>query len=422
MRALYTLVVLLGSTATAFAQTPEVVAQVESLLQSERQAVDVEVLRRLLNQRFGFADKVDMQLPPHQPYIGSTTVINPNLFGGGGPINRPLVATLLPSHQLSQPIGPFDGTALPGGGVVYTLRIPAGADLTVDPKTNAVGLGNNCSQCHTDVAFDGATQQVVHKGQALALACSKCHEGGASAKELKEAAPITAWERTKHEIAGDKIEPLAKPQPKPKAERSPMCKPGDIAEQIVQVLATNAKNLDQLAKTERVTVVVTFDELPGQTKTAGVLSGNTGYSQDESQALNLGSLHFKQQKYKEAAEAFEKGLVRFNDGVITVIAPEGTADDDFNRMRIFQASIRNYYKDLSQAHLKLEQLEQASKALELAKTFRIEFAKSLTAAKPKLPAKLIVSVTKADIDAAKTPGDFRKAITVDRTGFPRVKK
>ena len=130
----------------------------------------------------------------------------------------------------------------------------------------------------------------------------------------------------------------------------------------------------------------------------------------------------KQQKYKEAAEVFERGLVRFNDGVMTVIAPEGTAEDDFQRMRLLQASIRGYYKELSQAHLKLEQLEPASKALELAKTFRIEFAKSPAAAKPKLPAKIIVSVTKADIDAAKTLDEFRKATTVERSGFPTKAK
>ena len=422
MRMLFTFIALLGTTATTMAQTPEVVAEVDSLLQKERQAIDVEVLRRLLNREFGFADRVVMQLTPPIPYY-STAVINPNLFGGGGAVDRPLVGTpLSPSHQLSQLIGPFDGTALPGGGIVYTLRIPAWADLTLDPKTNATGFGNNCGKCHADVAANGQNHQSSHKGQAMALACNKCHDGGVSAKDVKAVESRSDWERTKLEVAAAKVEELEKPRPKPAAPRAVMCRPGDIGEQIIQVLAANGKNLGQLTKTDRVTVVVTFDELPGQSKTAGVLSGNTGYSQDESQALNLGNLHFKQQKYKEAAEAFVKGLGRFNDGVITVIAPEGTAEDDFKRMRILQASIRDHYKDLSQAYLKLEQLERASKALELAKTFRIEFAKSPVAAKPKLPAKLIVSVMKADIDAAKSLEETRKATSIERSGFPGVKK
>lgn len=418
MRMLFTFIALMGTTATAMAQTPEVVAEVDSLLQKERQSVDVEVLRRLLNRELGFADKAEMQLPPHQ--WNPTAVMNP--FLGSGTVNRPLVATLLPSHQLSQPIGPFDGTALPGGGIVYTLRIPAGADLTVDPKTNAVGLGNNCSQCHADVAHEGSPHRVVHKGQALALACSQCHEGGAFAKDLKEAAPKTAWERTKYEIAGEKIESLVNPHAKLKAERSPMCKPGDIAEQVIRVLAANAKNLGNLAKTERVTVVVTFDELPGRVKVASTASDKPQFTPDELQLLNLGVLHLKQLKFKESAEALERVWAKHQATVIRV-AP-GKLDEDFrNGVEAMTESIRGVHTQLAVTYANLGDLKKAKRALELATNFKIEIDSSETEKpRPKLPAKLIVSALKADIDAAKTPGDFRKAVTVERTGFLQAKR
>lgn len=439
MRILFALMLLLTTTAPTMAQTPEVVAEIESLLQKERKSVDVEVLRRLLNQRFGFADKVEVQPPAPNSWVTSAPVQNLNLLpntyfhpltsGHGTPDNfaNPRLQIFYPIRpQLSQIVGPFDGTVIPGGGVVYALRIPAGAELTFDAKTNVVGLGNNCGRCHVPVPHEPASVDAAHhpcpvQGQTTAANCSACHDGGLSAKDIKNVAPPSDWERVKFQVGVEKVENTRKPATKPKSERMPMCQPGDVAEQVIQVLAANAKNLGQLAKTERLTVVVTFDELP-TVKVVVVLSGNIGYSQDESQAVNIGIIHLRQQKYKEAAEAFEKGLVRFNEGVITVFAPAGTTEGNFQQVRDFQTSIRGMYKDLSQAYLKLDQLDQASKALGLAKTFRIEFAKSPAAPKPKLPAKLIVSILKSDIDSAKSLDDFRKVTTVERSGFPALKK
>lgn len=438
MRMLFTLIALLGTTATTMAQTPEIVAELESLLQKERQAVDVEVLRRLLNQRFGFADKVEMQLPPPKVWYSSTAEMNSFSSGSGDGVsgvgNRPPTATAIaiPGHQLSQSVGPFDGSVLPAGGIVYTLRIPAGADLTLDPKTNALGLGNWCSKCHADVALDGANQQLSHKGTAMTMACSKCHDGGSIGKDVKDAKPSGDWDRVKLEIAVEKVEELAKPQPKPTVPRSPMCRPGDLAEQIVQVLAANAKNLGagqlpskQLAKNDRVTVIVTFDELPRHSSGTLAPTSKPGFTSDELQSLNLGGLHFKQQKYKEAAEAFEKGLGRYQDGVIRVSAAAGTPHDTIvKELKESEAAVRGMYKQLAASQLQLGELDKAKKSLELATSLKIELyeAKSTEKPRPKLPAKIIVSALKADIDSAKTLDDFRKVATVERSGFPTPKK
>ena len=380
MRALSTLIVLLGSTATTFAQTPEIVAEIESLLQTERQAVDVEVLRRLLNQRFGFADKVEMQLPPLKAWYGSTAVMNPYSSGFGDGVsgvgNRPPTATAIafPSHQLSQPIGPFDGVVLPAGGIVYTLRIPAGADLTFDPKTNALGFGNWCSKCHADVAIDRANVQLSHTGTALTMACSKCHEGGGFGKDVKDAKPSSDWDRVKIEIAVERVGEIIKPVTKVDVPRSPMCRPGDIAEQIVQVLAANAKNLGvgslpskQLAKTDRVTVVVTFDELPRHSSGTLAPTSKPGFTPDELQSLNLAGLHMKQLKYKEAAEAYEKGLARFQETVIRMsVAPNAPFDEFRKAMEESAESIRGMHKQLAFAYMNLGDLKKASRSLDLA--------------------------------------------------------
>ena len=424
MRMLLTLFALLGTTATTMAQTPEVVAEIESMLQSQRKSVDVEVLRRLLNRQFGFADKTELTLPPSQPYIGATTW-NPNVIVGGGDrvsLNRTYTTAILTGHQLSQPIGPFDGTVLPGGGIVYTLRIPAAADLTFDPKTNAIGFGNTCGKCHSDVTADVPNHQFSHKGQAVAVACNKCHEGGVSAAETKSVEPRSDWERVKLEVSVEKIEASEKPQPKPKAPRSAMCRPGDIAEQIVHVLAANAKNLGQLGKTDRVTVVVTFDELPGQIKVGATPSVKPEFTPDEWQSLNLGVLHLKQLKYKEAAEAFEKVLAKRQATVIRV-AP-GKLDEPFrNGVEAMVESIRGVHTSLAVAYANLNDLKKAKRSLDLAINFKIEINSSETELpRPKLPAKMIVSITKADIDAAKSAEDFRKASTVERSGFPALKK
>ena len=427
MRMLFTLIAILGTASTTMAQTPEVVAEVESMLQSQRKSVDVEVLRRLLNRQFGFVDKAELTLPPLQPYMGSTTISPLSFLGGSDWVtqNRPLTVTLLPGHQLSQPIGPFDGTVLPGGGIVYTLRIPAGADLTFDPKSNAIGFGNTCSKCHADVTADVSNHHFSHKGQAMALACNKCHDGGISGLESKAVEPRSDWERVKLEVSVEKIQASEKPQATPKAPRSGMCRPGDIAEQIVQILAANAKNLGQLAKTERVTVIVTFDELTQRAGGTLAPTSKPGFNPDELQSLNLAGLHLKQQKYKEAADSFEKGLARFQETVIRMsVAPNAPFDEFRKAMEESAESIRGMHKQLAFAYMNLGDLKKASRALDLATNLKLEIlaVKPSETQKPKLPAKLIVNITKADIDAAKSPEDFRKLATVERSGFPALKK
>ena len=438
MRRTFTLMLIFGGAATGGAQTPEMIAEVEARVVKERQAVDVEVLRRLLNRQFGFTDKTELQMAPPVPYMstGTTVPLNyPHNQPLAGTFLRPLAGTLSPALQVSQPIGPFDGTLMPGGGVVFTLRIPAGSDLTLDPKTNAVGFGTSCGKCHTGVAPNGDDHRVSHKGAALEQACAKCHEGGA-AKTAGEA-PRSDWDRVWREVGVERLDERVKPArpPEPRSARSALCRPGDVAEQVIQVLASNAKNVGNtwpgnlsnkpLAKTDRVTVVVTFDELPRQASETLAPTGKPGFNADELQALNLGGLHLKQQKYREAAEAFEKGLARYQDAVIRLAPPAGTESEAYLRaMRESEAAIRGMFQQLALAYLQLGEPDKAKAALGQATGLKLELAAPKPAghAVPRFPAKLIVSVTKADIDAAKSLEEFRKAVSVERTGFPEPKK
>ncbi len=443
MRILFTLMLLLATTGTTLAQTPETAAEVESLLQKERKSVDVEVLRRLLNQRFGFADQVEFQLPAptswvpqlHNPTLATNSYqmpwVNRSLdtpsiawtqnykHSGDTPLNAWRQNYKHSGPQLSQAIGPFDGTALPGGGIVYTLHIPAGVELTFDAKTNVVGLGNNCANCHMPVPSNAARFSCPVKGQATATNCTTCHEGG-TVKGVQDVAPLSDWERVKRQVGVEKVESISKPTTKLKPERSPMCQPGDIAEQIIQVLAANTKNLGQLVKTERVTVVLTFDELP----TVKVEFGSS-FRPEETQAFNLGKLHLKQQKYKEAAESFEKGLARFQTGVIRMSIPEGTQKEDLRKLVTdAETTVRTTFGQLALAYFETSEPGKAKAALERALNFKIDDSPHPRddKPKPKLPAKLIVSVLKAEIDSAKTLDDFRKVAMVERSGFPALKK
>ena len=282
------------------------------------------------------------------------------------------------------------------------------------------------------MAIDRANVQLSHTGTALTMACSKCHEGGGFGKDVKDAKPSSDWDRVKIEIAVERVGEIIKPVTKVDVPRSPMCRPGDIAEQIVQVLAANAKNLGvgslpskQLAKTDRVTVVVTFDELPRHSSGTLAPTSKPGFTPDELQSLNLAGLHMKQLKYKEAAEAYEKGLARFQETVIRMsVAPNAPFDEYRKAMEESAESIRGMHKQLAFAYMNLGDLKKASRSLDLAMNLKLEILalKSTEKPRPKLPAKIIVSASKVDIDSAKTLQDFRKVATVERSGFPTAKK
>lgn len=451
-----TVLAALLSAAPLFGQTKEVVEEVNALLEQQRIALrhaderneDIEVLRRLLNKGFGFDHKTSQLAEAVQPYIstGSSflggggmppTTGFPNDIGKGGgwPGGQPGgvtgfapqpgrtgVLNLPAGKRVSQAVGPFDGVYLKGAGVVFTLRVPReetqfGHGLCVGDVHTHLGLGSTCNGCHTEA-------KAAHKGvDAVALNdCQKCHDGGSPARNM--AKPVSDWDRIRADVRGEKLPEVKAPVADPKKPRAVMCKPGDIRELLAAELFAHAKNVRNLDKNDWVTVVVTFDELPGAN--AGAPSGaskptsQSGFFAEEVQALTLGDLHMKQGKYKEAAEAYEKGLARYREPVARVTFAASTPAEQVKQgIADLERSIRNTYKSLATAYLHLNEIEKAQTAVALAAVLKVEVAApGGEKPKPQVPAKIHLAVAKSDIDRVKTLDEFRKSLHLELIGFP----
>jgi len=396
--------IALFAAAPLFAQTKEVVEEVDArqriaIRHAEERNEDIEVLRRLLNSAFGF-DHVTSQLPdpPQGYYVHQTTAV-----------------ALPVGKRMSQTVGPFDGVYLKGSGVVFTLRVPKeemqfGHGLCVGSADKQLGLGSSCGKCHADV-------MAVHQSNAK-TACASCHSGTST---VTAPAPLSDWDRVRAAVRGEKPPAVTSSVADAKKPRAVMCKPGDARELIVAQLHAHAKNLRHLDPTDRVTVAVTFDEAPGaKPKFIPTPSDKPGFTPDERQALTLGDLHLKQGKFKEAVAAYEKGLTRYRDGVIRLTFPPTISAAEVSKVIAeTQASVRASYKSLAAAYLQTNELDKARAALERAMTLKVELATAgAEKAKPRLPAKLVLSVTKADIDRNPKLEELRKAAVIETTGFP----
>lgn len=435
MRFAYPLPALLLLAVVAPAQTPEVVTKVDAKLDAERAAQrseDVEVLRRLLNKSLGLADTTRVVSQPLSTWLTSTAgawreISNEHASSGA----KQLLEQVTPlefkvadhtgggvhaGQTVTQAVGPFDGVYLKGAGVVYTLRVPAGADLTFDPKTQAVGVNSTCGQCHQGIA-PHTTAHFVTVTQSLFRAdCNTCHTFSVPTVAAK---PVSEWEQMRQAVRGEKPK---EPEPK-KADKSRgvMCEPGRLTELLTAQLAAHARNVRHLGANESITVVVTFDELPGvKGDKAGEPTAKLGLTPNEVQAFALGDLHLKQGKFAEAVEAYQKGLsFRFRSkGPYSFPISKNTEwKEAAVAVEEMTTSVRNALKSLATAYLQLGKLDDAKEATETAVSFRIGIAPTQPAAKPVGPAKLILSVSKADADAKDLAG-FKKVVAVERVHFP----
>ncbi len=405
---------------------------------------DVEVLRRILNRSLGLPDRAAVQPYLLSPSDGHSGFGGIGGFGGiqglgggqgfggiggfqGGGIGGFSGGGIGGYNSLGQQstfyaavpqIGPLDGVYLPGHGVVFTLRVPEHAAIVLDPPARVVGLGDFCAKCH-----------VVEPVSRTAL------EPTAPADK-----PATEWDRVKDELQGKK--PAAAPKRPSRLTRQQICEPGNLAERLVEKLAENARHVRHLPPAEHVTVVVTFDGLSGSAKDrvtidlgatgdaaggtrAASLPGKAGFLPDEAQQLTLGDLHLKQNKPREAAEAYQRALTRYRDAITRTAAPPGLTQAQANEMATeLQKGVRDAYRNLAQAWLAAGDADKAQAALDMARKFKIEMTTgSGSASTPTkgipVPAKLVVTVAKADIDKA---GDdlaaFKKAVKVETIGFP----
>jgi hypothetical protein len=405
------------------AQTKEIDTQVKQDLNAVRsveRTEDVEVLRRILNKVLGLPNEMattEREIPNH----GRGVTASDGRFYPG--MDR-VVTT-------SAPVGPFDGVYLPGHGVVYTLKVPAATGVVLDAPAKAFGLLDTCLKCHAAVPKDTV-------------------EPAASA-----AAPPTEWDRTRAELSGKKL-PADQQPGGSKVVAATVCEPGKMTEAILTKLRENARHVRHLAPTDRVTVVVTFDGYSGSARDRYTLGqtgwvaemrgdlrfnpGNAyqaidpaaammmaaaptrpGFTPEETQLLNLGDLHLRQNRPRDAAAAYEKALYRFKEPVTKVNPPANrTAPQKTELLNELQKGVRDTYRRLAQALLADNQAEKAQAALDLSRNFKVEFtAGAAPAAGVPVPAKLVLGVAKADLDKAATdPAAFKKAVTVETVGFP----
>jgi hypothetical protein len=423
--------------AAAVAQTPAVQDQLQKDLEAVRhtqRTEDIEVLRRILNRSLGMPDKVAVQ-PRNQPL---TTILpgsmNPNQLPAG-PLNQlyptmdPYIRPLNTSPQAfdyfsnlprtTAAYGPFDGVYLTGQGIVYTLHIPENVALVLDPPARSVGLADTCRKCH----------EVISKGVL---------DGAATAET-----PLSEWDRVRRELLGQPA--TEKPSGPAKLTREQICEPGNLAELILGALARNARNVRHLPAEEKIIVVVTFDGLGGSARDrwtydrysqanvpstlrppsdARGVPDRPGLSVEESQQLTLGDLHLKQAKPKDAVAAYERGLTRFKDPVVRIARPKGMTPVQQGEMAAeLQKGIRDAYARLAQARITAGDIDRAQNAIEMARNFKVELMAGTTApakgTEIPVPAKLIVSIGKGDLDRA---GDdtaaIKTAAKVETTGFP----
>jgi hypothetical protein len=376
--------------AVAFGQTAEVVTKLEAKLDAERAAQrneDVEVLRRLLNKACGLPDKASVALLKDVSESGLSDAVK-RVAG----------------------VGPFDGVHLPNAGIVFTLHVPAGA-----PKTTAdgrLGLNSSCNGCH-----------ISTKSPAPSSLVPTSRPDAPNGDSL-----LSDWDRVKQDVRGEKPKPADKPkESKPKAA---VCEPGDLQNVIAGVLAANGKNVRHLPAAEGITVVVTFDELaaggPGALADYAKIELATtpppsrpGFTPAEVKSLTLGDLHMKQGKYDVAAAAYLVALARFTDKQFKMTAPPNlTAEQRNQYAEEFQKGVREAMTNFSKALVMTDKADAAKKALELATEFVVLEVTTPTA-KATGPAKLIVSVTKADMDATKDAAGVRKAVKVETPSEPK---
>lgn len=397
----------------------------EEQLRAERRAAagakaaemteDVEVLRLLLNKSLGLSPLAEahsklIHLLPRLPdsSAGGSTV--------GPPLSLPFDAAYPVGNAAPVLLESFDGVYLKGHGIAYTLRRSAASSgLPLPAFEKVAGLAATCQNCHT------------------ADAVEKFHLTTAA----NTAKPPTDWEKARDELRG--VPPKAGGDGG-KPSLAVVCGPGILTETVTKVLAANGRHLRHLTADEGVSVVVTYEGVtgPAHDRATGTMADPNlwtppaatgtkfGFTPDEARQLVLGDLHLKQGKHADAVKAYETAVARYPATLTTITPPkEMKAADLTAAVKELQGSVATAYKSLAQAYIGVGNLDEAKRALELAQKVEIKVAAGdKKPAGPPVPAKIILTVKKAHLDAAEklSPANFRKGVTVETVGMAGVKK
>jgi tetratricopeptide (TPR) repeat protein len=325
---------------------------------------DIEIFRRILGR----------ELQPLYPRVNSSSVIG-NPFTSTArayPTDRTLLFFYegnTSSDPGSAPIlSSLEGVYLKGVGVVYTATL-----ATLQPPARP--------------AADSTVGRVLR----LAVAQQE-----------------SEWDNVRRQVRNEKEKPK-----KVEARKAP-----SLSDVLLTVLAENGHNFSQLGENENLTLVLTVHESspssaspksgtgPAGAQFKAATSNTTADLRSQPRDLELlGELHFKQGKYDEAIEVFQRAMGR----------TESTK---------LQAEL---LRKLAQCHLMQGQDEKArndlDKAIIIMKKETEAQAKCTPATKPTaaLPVKLIISAPKKLLDQVKggkiTFEEFRRQAHVEMLRF-----
>lgn len=258
---------------------------------------------------------------------------------------------------------------------------------------------------------------VYLKGQGVVYTATVSSLKPSAKAEPAKSKPVSEWERVRREIRNEKEE-----QKKPEA-----AKPPELSDVLLKVLFENGQHFSQLDAKEKLTIILTVhDHNPpaAAAKSAGKKTNKSTQPSANGKATipdptkeimhssnmlrdleMLGELHLKKGRYSEAIDQFQQ--------ILKLKPPT-------NHAAMLQ-------RKLAQCYLALGKDEEAQKALKMAIELgkKIEATKDLAIAnaKPaaaKLPIKMIISVSKGNIDRAvkeKMPfEEFRRLASVEMVG------
>jgi tetratricopeptide (TPR) repeat protein len=267
-----------------------------------------------------------------------------------------------------------------------------------------------------------------------------------------ESKPESQWDRTRHEVRGEKP---------PAENKSRQRRDASIAEIVLKILAENGRHFSQLTEKEELTVAITLrptkaciqchqaSSVSTQLGSAAILqslrnlsdsSSGTAVRQllgqvdqnlkaeaeqvsqkQRSEASNynsLGDMRLRQGRYKEAAEAYLKAGQAY-EGIL-----RGQPPSDSNDM----AFLAEVYTKMARAYLLLGESDRALQILKgVAGAVKKSDGQPVSAqpqdkpAKPELPAKYIIAAPKRLLDEVGSGkisfDEFKKQATINYWGF-----